>query len=117
MAGTLRTPETDQRYKEHIQNGGLEECPLCRIEPTKTFTYWKIIPNEFPYDRVTDTHDMIVPLRHTAETELTHEERAELTTIQRGYVADTYQYMLEAMKNFRSVPAHYHIHLITLKDS
>lgn len=113
---SLRTPETEQKYREHIERGGLVHCPLCRIEPLKTFTYWKIIPNDFPYDKVAERHDMVVPLRHVAESDLTEEEKKELKEIKDTYVASTYVYVIEATKGFRSVPAHFHLHLITLKD-
>lgn len=60
---------------------------------------------------------MIVSLRHVTEESLTPEEQAELKQIKSAFIADTYAYVLEATKNFKSVPAHFHLHLITLKEN
>ena len=77
------------------------------------FTLWKIIPNDFPYDRIAKKHHMIVPLRHVQEKDLSTEERAELQEIKgRGFDDDTYEYIIEAAQKIKSVPGHFHLHLV-----
>ncbi|OGC88139.1 hypothetical protein A2419_01575 [Candidatus Adlerbacteria bacterium RIFOXYC1_FULL_48_26] len=111
---TLRTEETEARYQKLKEDGILEQsCALCRVEPKHLFTYWKIIPNEFPYDKIAKVHDMAVTLRHTAE--LNEEERAEFEVIKSSYINDNYRYLLEATTRTKSIPAHFHIHMIEIK--
>jgi len=114
---TLRTPEGEKKYQDYIKAGGLDNgCPLCRDTARKTFTYWKIVSNDFPYDRVAGAHDMVVPLRHITEHELTAEELEELREIKHSYINDTYDYVIEAVYKKKSIPKHFHLHLVTLKE-
>ena len=114
---TFRTPATEKKYTDLIAQGILENgCRLCQIETIQAFTYWRIILNEFPYDRVASTHDMIVPLRHISELGLTEEERKELIDIKHSYINERYRYTMEAAHKNKSIPEHFHLHLITLKE-
>ncbi len=113
---SLRTPTTEKIYHDLIAAGHLEKCPLCRIEPIKQFVYWKVIPNEYPYDLIAETHHMVVPLRHVAEAELTEEEKKELYQIKNSYINEHYEYVLEATHKQKSVPAHFHLHLMVIKE-
>jgi hypothetical protein len=115
---TLRTPETKKKYSEWLaQHAPQDGCPLCIREPLHSFKLWKIIDNHFPYDRVAKVHHTLVPLRHVAEVDLSAEERAELLEIKRGkLVDDTYDYSLEATPHTLSIPDHFHIHLMAIKD-
>lgn len=111
---TLRTEETEIQYravKNHPRNGN--PCRVCDIEPIELYKFWKIIPNEFPYDKIAKRHDMIIPLRHAAE--LNDEERAEYEIIKSSYIDIHYRYILEATNRTKSIPAHYHLHLIEIK--
>ncbi|HVY72635.1 MAG TPA: hypothetical protein VG984_01085 [Candidatus Paceibacterota bacterium] len=111
---TLRTDETEARYQAMKDSGALAGgCRLCEIEPIETFKFWKLIPNEFPYDKITARHDMIVPLRHTAE--INDEERAELMELRRTYINENYRYIMEATTRTKSIPAHFHLQLIEIK--
>jgi hypothetical protein len=113
----FRTKETHELYEEHKKDGHLERgCPLCATEAIEQFKYWKIITNKFPYDRVSEVHHMMVPNRHVTEYELTEEEKAELLEIKHAYINDTYIFMLEAMQRHKSIPAHFHLHLIIPKE-
>ena len=106
-----------EKYSEHKETGALERsCPLCDVVAIQKFTHWKIIPNKFPYDRIAETHHMIVPLRHVAEPELTKEETVEFQRIKYTELQE-YETLLEATKRTKSIPAHYHLHLINLKSS
>src|SRR5690349_10650335 len=91
-------------------------CPLCRMEAIKEFKYWKIIVNEYPYDRIATMHHMLVPLRHVVERELTADERQECVDIKLGYIGDTYEKMLEPSRMRHNIHDHYHLHLMNLHD-
>lgn len=113
---TLRTKETEQKYKEHREKGGLNSCPLCAETAIEQFTYWKVIPNAFPYDRIASVHTMLVPNRHVTEAELTPEEVEEFKQLKSTYLNDNYQFVLEAMHKQKSIPGHFHLHLIVVKN-
>lgn len=112
---TLRTPETEQKYQDRIAEGALNNgCVLCRAETLQQFEHWRIILNDFPYDRIAKTHHMILPLRHTAE--INEEERMELEEIKKTYINEQYNYVMESVNRQKSIPSHYHLQLILLKE-
>jgi hypothetical protein len=114
---TLRSPETKIKYKEWINaKAPSDACPLCEREPLETFKFWKLIDNKFPYDRVAKTHHTLVTLRHVPETELSDEEKDELIEIKRGYANERYDYVLEATPKALSIPEHFHVHFMVIKD-
>lgn len=116
--GSLRTPEMTQRYKDYRDQGGLENgCRLCDSEPIKKYRFWKITDNKFPFDRIAKVHYMLMPLRHTTEAGFTEEERFELFEIKHGVdIQDDYDFIIEAMHKKKSIPDHFHLHLIVAKD-
>ena len=117
MGASWRTKEDQEAWAAFAaSNKDTGVCPLCVAESTLLFTYWKIIPNTFPYSAVSVKHDMIVPLRHVKEHELTPEELAEFHTLKDGYINDNYQYLLESTHKNKSVPAHFHPHLLIGKQ-
>lgn len=117
MGNIFRTPETSKRYKDFIANGGLEgRCVLCDKETTGvTFTYWRIVTNDYPYDLITERHDMLMPIRHADESELTEEEKAELFDIKTNHLSD-YDFVIEPTRKLKSIPEHFHLHVITGKQ-
>lgn len=113
---TLRTPETEQKYKEwRAENADYGACIFCEREPLKSFTYWKIVPNLFPYDRIAERHEVITPLRHVTSSQLNEEEKKELQTIKDEHLLAEYDFLLEGTHKTMSVPAHFHLHLVDLK--
>jgi hypothetical protein len=111
---TLRTPETEQKYQDMKDSGAMEkECRLCAEDVTLTFTHWKLIPNRFPYDKIFERHDMLIPIRHTAE--INEEEKSEFEEIKKSYINTHYRYIMEATHRTKSIPGHYHLHLVELK--
>jgi hypothetical protein len=114
--GTLRTPETEAKYDAwKAARTGKEICRLCEMEPIKEFTYWKIISNDYPYDQIAKIHNMVVPLRHVTEKDLTREERDEFEGF-KDQLHVGYTYIMEATHHQKSIPGHYHLHLVELKD-
>jgi diadenosine tetraphosphate (Ap4A) HIT family hydrolase len=115
--GDLRTPEGTAHYKAYIKNGGLEGvCRICEGAAMEEFQYWKVIKNNFPYDKIATTHNMIAPKRHADEHGLSAEEWNELTKIKNGYLHKEYDYLIEATHRKKSIPTHFHLHLIVAKD-
>ncbi|PIQ91424.1 MAG: hypothetical protein COV70_03815 [Parcubacteria group bacterium CG11_big_fil_rev_8_21_14_0_20_39_22] len=113
----LRSKEAEEEYREHKENGGLSKgCPLCSEKILKEFKHWKILKNRFPYDRIAQDHDMIVSMRHVKEGELTDEEFIELREIKNNFVFDSYQYVIESSMKQKSIPEHFHLHLVNTKD-
>lgn len=114
----LRTPTTALAYKEVIAQGLLQKsCVLCSKTSLETFTHWRILLNDYPYDAVASVHHMIVPVRHVTEHDLTPQERAELERIREEYIHPNYDYILEATHKTKTIPTHYHLHLIVSKKS
>jgi len=90
-------------------------CPLCKAESIETFTYWRTIPNKYPYDAVTQKHEMIIPIRHCTEKDLTEVEKNELKELKTTFINDHYIYLIEALPNSKSIPGHHHLHLVVPK--
>jgi hypothetical protein len=112
----LRTKKALEKYIKHLKNNKEDGCPFCNREGLKTFKYWKVIYNRFPYDRIAKEHHLLVPLRHINEDVLTKKELDELKSIKNGFIKDLkYQYILEGVVGYRSQPNHFHLHLIKLK--
>lgn len=113
---TLRTEVTAKKYMDYIASGGLKNrCVLCDKESIIPFQHWKIILNDFPYDRVANIHHMLVPLRHCTEDELTEEEWDEYRSIKKNNL-DLYEFLLEATEHIKSIPQHFHVHLLRIKE-
>ena len=76
---------------------------------------WRIIPNDFPYTRIAALHHMVVPKRHVKEDELSQEEWMEYNQLKHSYINDNYEFIIEPTNRKKSIPAHFHIHLIVAK--
>jgi hypothetical protein len=116
--GTLRTQETKQKYQKFIDEGLLADgCNLCKSPAVVEFKYWRIINNEFPYDLISDVHHMIVTKRHITEDKLNTEEKEELQSLKLGYINKEYEFMMEGTNRKKTIPEHFHVHLITVKEN
>lgn len=115
MSDLLRSKELAEEYIKHRAGGAMNDgCVLCKAESIKTFIHWKVINNKFPYDLIAATHHMLMPIRHVKEADLTDEEKVELISIKDDYVQQ-YDYILEATNKTKSIPQHFHLHLIIVK--
>ncbi len=115
--GTMRTPETQQKYKDYIASGAMDSvCPLCTMEEIRGFTHWKLIGNSFPYDKVALVQHMLVSRRHMPEHELSQEEKQEYIQIKESFINENYEFIFEATHKNMSIPAHFHLHLVVLQD-
>ncbi|KKS04308.1 MAG: hypothetical protein UU82_C0011G0009 [Candidatus Nomurabacteria bacterium GW2011_GWC2_41_8] len=118
--GTLRKKKSHQKYLKLIAKGFLTDgCNLCNKKKTKSlkeFRYWRIINNLFPYDRIAKINHIILPKRHTAEKKLTKAEKKEFEIIKSRYIEQKYEFLIETVNKQKSIPGHFHIHLIIIKD-
>lgn len=112
MGQGLRSKKLADEYVAYRKSGALDQsCVLCDREPIKSFNYWKIIKNDFPYDLIAKTHHMIVPLRHIQEADIAPEEWAEFKAIKANDLG-AYEYIIETTNHIKSIPTHFHLHLI-----
>ncbi len=107
-----------QAYAEYKAAGGLENgCRLCEVPAVKTYKFWKISTPKFPFDKIAQVHDMLLPIRHTDEHGLTEEEKAELLLLKHSdEIQEKYEFMIEATHNKKSIPAHFHLHMMVPKE-
>lgn len=115
---TLRKRKSEVIYKKHLKNrkeNGDDSCPMCERKSEKSFKFWKIIKNKFPYDKVAEEHLMLVPIRHVVESELNKNELKEFGKIKNSILkVKKYDFIMEAVK-WKTIPSHFHLHLIVLK--
>jgi hypothetical protein len=112
---TLRTESTCKTYYEFQKTSDFPECYICEAKEKKRYSKWKIIENEFPYDKIATCNDMIVPIRHTIEDGLTKEELKELLKIKKD-INDKYDVIVENTHKRKSIPGHFHLHLLIIKE-
>lgn len=113
----FRSKPVNELYKEHQETEEFKTtCVLCTAVPLQTFTYWKIMQARFPYDLIAGTHHMLLPLRHVSELELTVEEVAEFMEIKHSDpIQHFYDNFIESTHKTRSIPPHFHLHMVILK--
>ena len=113
---SLRTPEGKKIYQDHLEaQKPSDPCALCAKGALKDFAFWKVTDNSFPYDKIAKTHHMLVPRRHVSEKELSREELEELRSIKDSYINEGYDWIIEATRRSKSIPDHFHLHLIVGK--
>lgn len=111
-----RTQATHDRYQTERQEDLQSDlCPLCEAPTIEEFTYWRIIPNKYPHDAVAKVHDMIVPKGHFVESELSEAAMQELYELKYSVLNDRYCFLTEALPRGKSIPGHFHLHLIIPK--
>lgn len=116
MSNFLRSSETADKYSAHRKSGAMDNgCVLCTAPIIADFSYWKIIPNKFPYDLLAKEHHMLIPKRHSVEKELSNDEYQELLLIKERHFGK-YDYTIEATNKAKSIPEHFHLHLIVAKN-
>ncbi|MFT5849663.1 MAG: diadenosine tetraphosphate (Ap4A) HIT family hydrolase [Patiriisocius sp.] len=103
------------RYDDFLKNKDFDED---RERIVKSFKYWDIIENLYPYDKIAKAHDMLVPRRVFAKmSECRKEEWDEYKIIMNQFEFDGhYDAVLENFSKGRSVLKQLHIHLIVWKD-
>jgi hypothetical protein len=116
--GVFRTKNTYDSYAKYIAEGNLGNgCNLCSAASVKEFEHWKILNNLFPWDNISKINHIIVPKRHVLYEELNEAEKKEFDSIKLGYIETEYEIIAEATNRKKSIPTHFHKHLLVLKDT
>jgi len=112
----MRTDETQKAYMElKERRDPRSPCPMCSADSELDFHYWRIIANDFPYDKIAERHSMLVPKRHIAELrELSAEALAEYDEIESKITG--FDALLKNLPHDQSIPDHFHLHLIKYKE-
>ena len=110
-----RTKETNEKYKEYLKH--TRSVDFLTKNRVATYTHWIIIKDEFPYDAIATTHDLLIPKRIFAERkDMNTQEAEELEHLVQHTLPKTYEILLDKLsKKARSILDHYHIHLLNLK--
>lgn len=84
----------------------------------RTFEYWYVIENLYPYDLITKEHHMLVPKRVFGKmSECTREEWNEYKLLLNLFEEEGhYNAILENFSSGRSIMKHLHLHLLVYKD-
>jgi hypothetical protein len=115
-ARTKKMQDKYQRYKKtHFRDGQCSLCNKSRTATIKNFKHWRIVKNLFPWDRIARIHHMIIPKRHVVYEELSALEKRELDRLRPRYLNDHYWVIAEATHRKKSIPGHFHLHLMVLK--
>lgn len=117
MTHPFRSKKTYEKYEKVKASGILQKgCNLCKKTTSlKNFKHWRIVHNKYPYDKVAKIHHMIIPKRHTVYEELNRVERDELDLIKNTHINLKYEVILEATNKEKSIPDHFHLHLMVMK--
>ncbi|MEX0672626.1 MAG: hypothetical protein WD175_01030 [Candidatus Paceibacterota bacterium] len=98
------------QYKETAPEG----CPLCKADPIKEYKYWKLIPNDFPYDVIAQEHCMLIPKDHTGFfKDLSEAAKSEYYALLKKL--DHFDSLFNNFQKNQTIPEHFHVHLITYK--
>jgi len=118
----LRSPKTEAHYLEQRKLRAENSELYPPFSPTEkdaieVFDHWMIIPNDFPYDAVSIQHDMLFTRRPAVFDWdlLNQEELKELSLLKKTHIAESYDVFYENLPKGRTVPGHFHIHLLKLK--
>lgn len=114
MIKVLRTSKVEKDYTKRLKaiEGGSYVFDFLKLPIIKKWDYWILVKNEFPYDKIAQTHDLLIPTRFFSDVdEMEDLELNELYDIKEE-LADDYDVYCEATKSSRTVPEHFHIHCI-----
>lgn len=111
---TARTAPMEQAYQDAKTKGELE--PLHEIAPIKEWTYWKLVPNRFPHDKLNTKHLMLVLKREVDLWSLSNYEIYELWREILPELDSQYDYVklnFQAMRSVNGVP---HLHVCVYRE-
>ncbi len=113
----LRSEEAAKKYEDEIKNHKSGDgCNLCNDKESivKEYEHWVLMKNKFPYDRYFTKSDMLVLKRHVGEHDLNDSERTEFISIKKE-LSDSYDSIIEHLPKQKSIPDHFHVHIIEFK--
>lgn len=117
MKDVLRTSKCLKKYRARrkILGEGISNFDFNQNPTIKTWFYWKLIKNQFPYDKIASQHDLLVPKRKfEKETDMLEIERNGLDYIKKSLGKNYDAFIINTEYN-RTVSSHFHIHCIKYK--
>ncbi len=116
QATLLRTPQTWESYCQWRKGQDKDKCFFCSALGGD-IGGWNIIPNDYPYDAVTERHDLLFPSSHTSSMEeLGHVAQEKLDEmIAKLNKEGEYDAVIQNFANAQTVPGHFHVHLVRWK--
>lgn len=113
---SLRSAETEVTYGKAKQLGAT--VPLESITPLLEWTYWKLIPNDFPYDLAYQISHMLLTKEAAPDwDDLSAEAKEEYYDIRREYLKPQYSQIIENCPALRSYPTRFHLHAVKFYDN
>lgn len=111
---TLRITKTQKEYMSYLENGFDGHCIFCAKDLLiEEYEYWVLLKNKFPYDKCYKNHCLLATKRHISELyELTEEEHKELDKL---FDIIPHNQAILNKRSDRSIPRHFHWHLVTIK--
>lgn len=107
-----RTTETENKYQRFLEKK--EILGFEYDKPVMNFKYWVVIKNKFPYDALMKKHHLIIPKERKASfmdlPKLARAEYREIISKLKDY--KFYESVIENFPAKRSVPHHWHAHLV-----
>lgn len=126
MTISLRTKTTEDKYQSYLQTEEAQGCCFCRefkkeceaipSSVKRHWKYWALAKNQFPYDAVYQTHDLLFPVRHVDFGDLTVKEVSEYNRIIKE-LREEYHQVLENFGERQSQKGHYHIHFCKFENN
>lgn len=111
---SVRTPKTEARYQKDKKEGKTQK--LNEVMPIMEWYHWKLIPNEYPHDKLNTKHDMVVLKRECELWNMTNYEIYELFREVLPFLDRHYDYFKLNAKSMRSINNVPHIHVCNLKE-
>ena len=110
---SLRTDEMHDTYVNTKKDPNFYENAESLLE----YEFWRVIQNQFPYDTIATTHDLLIPKRQVvSELHLTSLERVELYQIKSKIIEDqAYDMLVWNFPHQQSAPSRLHYHLIVVR--
>lgn len=113
---TLRTNKTEARYQEFLKQKRDDGCYLCKAPTIREFRFWKIVRNEYPYDKIATVNHILATKRHCDESRLAIVEKEELLQLKKTVINECYDAVIESTHKKKSIPNHFHAQLIEFKQ-
>ncbi len=115
----LRSSKGNERYFRCLKAGKVEKTFFATCKRTRTFKYWFITKNEYPYDQIAKRHDLIAPKRKfAASSDMTKAERDEFEKIKKLFTkSEEYDVVMENIPHQRTIRDWHHLHLIKFKGT
>jgi hypothetical protein len=109
---TLRTPATERKYQSKKR-----DIRFMKTAPSlKEYKEWRVIDNDYPHDRITKVHHLLIPKRQvTRPIYLNEYEIAELDGLLEHVLPKEYDAILMNFPRQQSIKNWMHFHLYVYK--